>query len=133
MSLKSRAVGLEGIDGATRSVILDSDFDAPGRDGGARESDLDVQRLRGGVAAGIRRIGDDHDLIGIRARRIRAGTGRRVTGVVDDLIRAGRAGDAHIDMTGRTAAVGRARDVRLIPLDHDGDEFARHERGDGDR
>ena len=90
--------------------------------------------LRRGVAARVGRVGDDHDLIGIGADRIGSGAGEPALPIViGDLIGAGRAGDAHIDVAGGAAAIGRAGDIGLIPLDHDGDEVARDQRGDRHR
>ena len=100
----------------------------------AARPDHDVERLLRGVAGRIGRIADDQDLYGIDADRIRAGAARGIAIVVGDDGAAGRAGDAQIDAAGRARArAGRTGHVRLIPLDHDGEEIARRNGRNGHR
>ncbi len=105
----------------------------PGAKGAVGQTHGDGHIFRRAVAGGGRGNADHHDLNGIDAAGIRSGAVHWVAVEVRNGIGARGAGDAHVDVAGCTAAVGRAGDIGLIPFDHDGHVLARNQRGYGHR
>jgi hypothetical protein len=126
MALDGWAGAGQAVEGEGVAIALDSHLDAARSLTAAGESHLDVQSLlRTTGVVGIGLISDQDDLHGVWTELIQAATiiRERIEVIVGDDIVAGDI-DAHIDLTGGPAAVGRTRDVGLIPFHDDRDEVA---------